>query len=92
MAFIGPNVFRCPSIITSFSARDWTLLRESFTSHLIPLRVLCTIAAVFVVAVHLPFILALIPFRSRWRRYAIRRRWGDDICYASSGIMERGGS
>ncbi|KAJ7872908.1 hypothetical protein B0H13DRAFT_2553117 [Mycena leptocephala] len=33
-----------------------------FTSHLIPLRVLCTIAAVFVIAVHLPFILALILF------------------------------
>jgi hypothetical protein len=39
MAFIGPNVFRCPSIFTSFSARDWTSLRESFTP-LIPLRVL----------------------------------------------------
>ncbi|KAJ7821804.1 hypothetical protein B0H13DRAFT_2377095 [Mycena leptocephala] len=35
-----------------------------FTSYLIPLRVLCTIAAVFVVAVHLPFILALILFAS----------------------------
>jgi hypothetical protein len=44
---------------------DWTSLRESFTSHLIPLRVLCTIAAVFVVAVHhfgldtIPLVVAL---------------------------------
>ncbi|KAJ7893743.1 hypothetical protein B0H13DRAFT_2527391 [Mycena leptocephala] len=30
MPFIGPGVFRFPSIFTSFSTRDWTSLRESF--------------------------------------------------------------
>ncbi|KAJ7806840.1 hypothetical protein B0H13DRAFT_2686637 [Mycena leptocephala] len=62
MAFIGPNVFRCPSIFISLLRATGPRCANPFTSHLIPLRVLCTMAALFVVAVHIPFILALILF------------------------------
>jgi hypothetical protein len=80
VAFIGPN-FCCFVPFSLHFLRATGPRCNPFTSHLIPLHVLCTIAAVFVVAVHLPFILALILFRWRWR-YAIRRHWGDDASYS----------
>jgi hypothetical protein len=77
MTFIGPNFFRCPSIFTSFSARDWTSLRESFYFTLDS----PTCAMHNCRCVHRrgpsPFHFGLDTIRWRWR-YAIRRRWGDD--------------
>jgi hypothetical protein len=79
---IGPAIFcfSFRSIFTSFSARYWTSPCDPFTSLASPACYAQLSAAVFVstfLAVHwqFSFILALIPFRSRWRRCAIRCRW-----------------
>jgi hypothetical protein len=77
MAFIGPNIFCCPSIFTSFSARDWTSLSESFYFTLDSLT--CAMHKCRCVRRRGPssFQFGLDTIRWRWR-YAIRRRWGDD--------------
>jgi hypothetical protein len=84
MAFIGPNVFRCPSIFTSFSARDRTSLSESFYFTLdSPMCAMHNCRCVRRRG-RSPFHFGLDTIRWRWR-YAVHCRWDDDACYASSG-------